>query len=743
MSSIGILGLLAVVVLPVAFALGRMSAGRGGRLWALSWATLYVAAIAYAWPGEPALALAGSQVLGTLFATLLVAGSLAFVGRPVPNVVYAVGALVGLARAAAQLAGSAWLPDLLLLLTTPPAVIACAVVVARANRRGAPTHWERVLPWALVAYALSGVFLALTRSSGATPTLVIRVGLATSLSLAAVQAAAVVAQLRARERRLVIERELLRYVARASLDTAVDGRILEDIAAQVRSRAGFDSFSIWLLSEEGDALECAARDDDLPPSLAPPARLPLSRPLLRPNAASEVPTGGHARDAEPVSEIAASVPYESLVQGVLGSKDRLLGVVVAGRREAQSLDVMDARLVAALADEIALAVAHLRSRRERESHARSLAAERSTLSALMQSVPVGIVLVDRDGLIRSANRIGTRLYGLGDPDQWLGRHQRETFQMYAEQLNDADRERLAAATRRAARDPEAILDDLEFELTIDEPRRIVLYSSPVRAGENREIIGRLWFSRDVTEERRMSQDLERTRRLETLGGLAGGVAHDFNNQLTAILGNAELMLRTLPHGVHREALLDLQQGAEHCADLTRSLLDFARQSPTEPEAVSLDSVWARVELAVRSALPPDVQLVYESEAPLPALRADATQLGRALTHLLENASDAVGGRGRIRVAARSLPQRRDPAVEIRVSDTGVGMKSDVLERAFDPFFTTKPIGQGNGLGLAIVYGIVEAHGADVEMESTPGRGTTVRLEWPASPATNGSAARSL
>jgi len=254
--------------------------------------------------------------------------------------------------------------------------------------------------------------------------------------------------------------------------------------------------------------------------------------------------------------------------------------------------------------------------------------------------------------------------------------------------------------------------------------------------------------RSLGRERRLMAELEQARKLETLGRLAGGVAHDFNNQLMAILGNAELLRdHVQSDAVAAESLRDLEDAARICAELTEELLAFARRSRTEPRAVDVAQVLRDVERWLHATLPDGVAVCVGVEADLRPVLADPIQLKRALTNLAANARDALDGHGVISLEASSLPAvdldsappGADGFVEIRVRDTGTGMDDATRERIFDPFFTTKPFGKGSGLGLAVVYGTVTGHGGAIEVESAPGAGTTFRMRWPAAARTAPSA----
>jgi CheY-like chemotaxis protein len=179
----------------------------------------------------------------------------------------------------------------------------------------------------------------------------------------------------------------------------------------------------------------------------------------------------------------------------------------------------------------------------------------------------------------------------------------------------------------------------------------------------------------------------------------------------------------------------MRRAAEHCAELTRDLLAVAKRTPTQPRPVDCSEVIGEVVALLGVSLPDSVDLRVDIEEGTLPLHADPTQLRRVLTNLLVNARDAVTDGGRIDLRVRNAPpcdeEGRQRRVELEIQDTGVGMDRETRDHVFDPFFTTKSVGEGTGLGLSIVYGIVESHGATIEVDSEPDKGTCFRLCWPA------------
>lgn len=250
------------------------------------------------------------------------------------------------------------------------------------------------------------------------------------------------------------------------------------------------------------------------------------------------------------------------------------------------------------------------------------------------------------------------------------------------------------------------------------------------------------------QQRALEQQLAQSQKMEALGTLAGGVAHDFNNILAAILGNADLARQDLPPGAPaRQSLHEISSAARRGRELVRQILAFSRQQPLARTPVCPDAIVTETCSLLRTAIAPHVQLVKDVAPDGPAILADPTRLGQVLLNLGTNAVHALQGRpGRIgyRVDAVGLddpalpPPLREAgrcsgmgAVRIAVHDDGCGMDDATRARIFEPFFTTKGVGQGTGLGLPMVLGIVEAHGGAITVDSRLGQGTTFTLYFPA------------
>ena len=255
----------------------------------------------------------------------------------------------------------------------------------------------------------------------------------------------------------------------------------------------------------------------------------------------------------------------------------------------------------------------------------------------------------------------------------------------------------------------------------------------------------LEINSDLTELKRAQASQMRSRKLESLGTLAGGVAHDFNNILFAINGNARMALEDLPpHHPIRPYLSEISKAGGRAADLVRRILAFSKPLEAKRDPVSIEPVIQEALNLVRATLPASIHIDFKGSSDLPLVEIDPSQLHQIIVNLATNASHAIGDRPgniTVRLAERCVTSddclgtsglREGHFVCLTVSDDGCGMDRAILDRIFDPFFTTKPVGQGTGLGLSVVHGIVNSYHGAISVYSQPGQGTSFLLYFPAS-----------
>ncbi|MGZ4820170.1 MAG: ATP-binding protein [Terriglobales bacterium] len=248
---------------------------------------------------------------------------------------------------------------------------------------------------------------------------------------------------------------------------------------------------------------------------------------------------------------------------------------------------------------------------------------------------------------------------------------------------------------------------------------------------------------DVTERKRLELRLHESEKMEALGRLVGGVAHDFNNVLTAITLYSDLLME---QARGRREAEEIHLAAQRGTAIVRQLLTFARQQPLAPRVVSLHKIVASMRGMLEPLLGENIKLITDFDSASDTVRVDPAQLQQVILNLIMNARDAMPDGGEVRISTGSCtlkarPAQRQPGlrpgryVTLTVVDTGCGMDENVRARIFEPFFTTKPVGQGVGLGMAMTYGIVTQSGGSVSVSSKPGAGTRIVIHLPRHAAT--------
>jgi PAS domain S-box-containing protein len=755
-----IIGCLGGIVVLTLLYLRNVGEGGGPSRWATAWLALWVAGLLTS-SGHREVELAGHGI-GSCFSLLLLAGAIGFSGRPQPPAPLVGGAL--LLNAGLQVGLRAVGLEKAALVEGAAVDLVCGAAAAWLLWRPfvlRSAFAESLLGPGLVALTAVNLTDSAMRLAGADITPLILVWITLSLTLALIQILALTDRALAREESLrresqglavriehaaerrVRELELLRTLAAAGATHSSTESLVAAFLRAAREALQLDMGGVWVLSEDGEQLVAAGHfglGDAVPLDFL---SIPRSQPLPSLVLSTREPWFVDDVAARPESPRVLALGLRSGAVVPLTHTERDLGMLVVARRTPHAIASEDRRLLAALAEELSLALQHVSGVEQRQRQAELLAGERVTLRAVLEAAPVGIFMVDGRWHNTVMNRLGCEHLGIGDPAAWLGKPARIALMSYLDGVRD--REALLEVMRRSEREPELVIESFEFTLEHPEERILDAYSSPVRT-ETGEVVGRVWVTRDVTQERALEEQLRQSQKMETLGTLAGGVAHDFNNQLTAILGNARLALDSVPEDAElRDTLQELERAAEHCAQLTRGLLTFARRAPARQQAIDAERTVAEVMALLRPTLPQSIAIRVETDRELLAGLGDPTQIQQILLNLCVNARDAIGEVGTITIEARNRALRAEECagrpnarpgrfLALSVSDDGVGMDARTLERIFDPFFTTKPLGAGTGLGLAIVYGLVRANQGWIEVESEPGRGSLFRVWLPAAEA---------
>ena len=305
---------------------------------------------------------------------------------------------------------------------------------------------------------------------------------------------------------------------------------------------------------------------------------------------------------------------------------------------------------------------------------------------------------------------------------------------------------------RPAEDHESLREDVARKS--DAPRiwRHVTKSGEILAVEitahDLEFEGRrarLVLANDVTERQRLEEQLRQSQKMEAIGRLAGGIAHDFNNILSVIMSYSETLLDALEPGELRDDIEQIRNAGQRGAALTRQLLMFNRQQMAEPRALDLNDILRDMTRMLQRLLRADIELGVDLAPELGTVYADPSGLEQVVMNLVVNAGDAMPSGGRLALTTANIELDRRFAdehpeiapgnfVRLEVADTGSGMDRAVLARIFEPFFTTKERGRGTGLGLSVVFGIIQQHRGCIAVDSVPGRGTTFHVYLPRSDA---------
>jgi PAS domain S-box-containing protein len=416
----------------------------------------------------------------------------------------------------------------------------------------------------------------------------------------------------------------------------------------------------------------------------------------------------------------AAIPVLHISGAFVHSEDRAQGLDCGA--EAYLTKPVEPREV------VATVRALLRIHRAEEAARRAAAQWQATFDAIHDA----LWLLDTRGRVARCNRAMAAL--LGKPvAEIIGSDHRELLRGAFAAAGEALADLLASKPQNGS---EVALGERWFRVTAD----------VIRADRGASA-GSVLLLADITSHKVLEEQLRQAQKMEAVGRLAGGIAHDFNNLLTAVTSNLALVIgQTALADPRREPLLLAEEAGWQAADLTRRLLGFARQRPLPVEPVQLAECIHDVLRLLRRTLGPAIEVSCTTAPDLWLVRGDRSQLNQVLINLCLNARDAMPGGGRLTVIAENTVlgeastagARPGEFVRLRLTDTGEGIAPEHRTRIFEPFFTTKQPGRGTGLGLAVVFGIVQGHAGWVECQTEVGQGTTFtvclpRLPEPASP----------
>ena len=379
--------------------------------------------------------------------------------------------------------------------------------------------------------------------------------------------------------------------------------------------------------------------------------------------------------------------------------------------------------------------AFVRDITERHESVARLSHEHALFNALMETIPDYIYFKDCEGRFFRINRAMCKLLGVDDPARILGKTDFDFFS--------------AEHSRKSLKDEQTVIRSGHPIVNKEEcetgPAGHVTWMStttmPLR-DEHGATIGVFVFARDITGQKRTTEQLVQAQKMDAIGQLAGGIAHDFNNLLTGIMGYADLLTHSVkPGSPEHEAAQTIEKAAERASELTTQLLGFARQNVFHGEVVDIHQVVAEVIKLVGRTFDKNISIVQRFHPERATLMGDPGQLQQVILNLAVNARDAMakGGELTFETALVSLDDRFSfmnggvtpgEYVKVSVTDTGCGIPPEIRARIFEPFFTTKESGKGTGMGLALVYSIVKNHKGFIQVYSEVGRGTTFKVYLP-------------
>jgi PAS domain S-box-containing protein len=365
----------------------------------------------------------------------------------------------------------------------------------------------------------------------------------------------------------------------------------------------------------------------------------------------------------------------------------------------------------------------------------ALKASERRMEDLLEGVHLLALVLDTDGKVTFCNDQLLLLTGLSR-EELIG------LNWFAKMIAERDQYKWKTAIESGlARDNGPFR--MEIPLLTKVGTRLISWDCILLRGARGEVTGTASLGKDITEEREYEARLHQMQKMESMGRLAGGVAHDFNNLMTVILGYADLSLRSpeITEGT-RSALRGIKKSAEQGAEITRQLLTFSRSRPVHPQVLNLNTIINESEPVLRWLFRKQIRLELDLDPALRLLEGDPGQTQQILMNLATNARDGMPSGGRLTIQTRNvdvdatvsatrLGIKPGPYVLLAVTDTGVGMAEDVCAHVFEPFFTTKEPGKGTGLGLSTVYGIVRQCGGHASVQSTPGGGSTFEILLPA------------
>ncbi|WP_167496555.1 transporter substrate-binding domain-containing protein [Desulfopila sp. IMCC35006] len=375
---------------------------------------------------------------------------------------------------------------------------------------------------------------------------------------------------------------------------------------------------------------------------------------------------------------------------------------------------------------------------ERKQMEEELRKRENQLQKILEILPVGLYFADKEGTLLHGNPMGVKIWG-AEPKVPMSEYGIfKAWRLPSREPVEAEDWALVKTIRNGA----TVIDELlEIEAFDGKRKTILNYSAPV-VNDQGEVDGAIAVMVDISDRIALEGQLRQAQKMESIGRLAGGVAHDFNNMLSVILGHSELALETLdPRQPLFGNLQNIRKAAQRSADLTQQLLAFARKQTVAPRVLDLNETVAGMLKMLQPLIGENIALAWLPEKEVGAVNMDPSQIDQILVNLCVNARDAIEGSGKVTIEtgtaaldadfrARHADSGAGDYLFLTVKDTGCGMDQQTISHLFEPFFTTKTKDKGTGLGLATVYGIVKQNKGHIDVHSAPGQGTTFKIYLP-------------
>jgi two-component system NtrC family sensor kinase len=376
----------------------------------------------------------------------------------------------------------------------------------------------------------------------------------------------------------------------------------------------------------------------------------------------------------------------------------------------------DVELVETIAGYVAIALDNSQLYTSLEQKATEIARLKDFSENIVESLNVGVLAVDLEGLVESWNTRMEQLFGV-TREQAVG-HQLNSLlpEDLSREINARSDEELITGIYKQR------LHHLGKTLTLN----VSITPLVSKSGER---IGRLLLFDDVTQRERLEEQMTQTEKLTSLGLLAAGVAHEVNTPLAVISNYIQMLGKQMPEGDPKQAIIEkIVKQTFRASEIVNNLLNFSRTSATEVVDIDVNRVVEEtLSLVAHPLKTSQIQVVRQLGAALPAVRGSANKLQQVFLNLFLNARDAMPGGGMLEVRTTA----HNGSVEVEIVDTGAGIAREHIHRIFDPFFTTKASGRGTGLGLSVSYGIIKEHSGKIDVRSTVGKGTSFHVELPA------------